>query len=110
MGNTDFLGWSFENEEEIVSCLIALTSDSAAERAPLYHPAEQSPLRWLRILRSQFVQVSLCSDGSVSKLEEQPQSGRELMKAGEGEISRLNTGQERLPSKEGIQSRSNGNY
>jgi len=107
---TDFLAWSFKNEEEIVSCLTALTSNSAADGASLYHPAEQSPLRWLDILRSQFVQVCLCTDGSVSRLEYQPQSGRESMEAWEGKMSRSNKGQERLPGKEGIQSRSNRNY
>jgi len=86
-----------------------LTSESAAD-ASIYHPTEQSPLRWLDILRSQFVEVHLCTDGSLSQLEDQPQSGRESIKAGEEKMSRLNKGQERLPGKEEIQSRSNHNY
>lgn len=108
--NTDFLGWSFKNEEEIVSCLTALTSsNSAADEASLYHPAGQSPLRWLEILRSQFIQVGLCTIGSVSQLENQPQSGRESMKEDEGKMSSLNKGQERLLDKERIKRRSNNN-
>ena len=82
------MGWSLENQEEILSSLTALTSDSAADGALLYHPSQQRPLRWLQILRSQFVQVNLYTDGSASCLEDQLRLGRE----------------------EEIQSRSNGNH
>lgn len=107
-GDTDFLGWSFKNEEEIVSCLTALTSNSAVDGASLYHPADQSPFRWLEILRSQFVQVRLCTDGSVSRIEDQPKPERESMKAGGEE--EMNKEQELVPGKEGIQSRSDRIY
>jgi hypothetical protein len=105
VGNKDFLDWSFKNEEEIVSCLAALTSTSAVGGVMLFSPAEQSPLRWLAILRSQFVQVCLCTDSSLLRLEDQSQSGKESMDASEGEMSRLYNGQERLPGTEGIESR-----
>jgi hypothetical protein len=63
----DFLNWSLINEKDLVSCLSA-ASDLAM--TSLY-PAE--PQRWLRTLRSQFIQVGLStpSSQSESKIREQ---------------------------------------
>lgn len=89
--NTDFLGWSFAHEDEIKSCLSFLASNSAADgdsrsfQPSLFDLADLSPLRWIGTLRSQFVQAHLCTDKSLSCLEEESE-----------------------PKEERIQSRSNG--
>lgn len=72
----DFLDWSLINENDLVGLLFA-ASDYTAAASPFLAVS----LRWLSILRSQFVLVGLCTPMSMSKLrarmDPRKQSGME---------------------------------
>jgi hypothetical protein len=60
----DFLDWSLTHDKELLSCL-SIVSDGIL-RQSLY-PLEA--VKWLSVIRSQFVQAELCTVQSVARLE-----------------------------------------
>jgi hypothetical protein len=60
----DFLDWSLTHEELLLSCLTKVSDGLLGQSL---YPLE--PVKWLSIIRSQFVQAELCTPESVLLLE-----------------------------------------
>lgn len=60
----DFLDWSLTHEELLLSCLARVSNGMLGQAL---YPLEA--VKWLSVIRSQFVQAELCTVQSVSRLE-----------------------------------------